>query len=127
MKYKATKDGVLSNPYKRVRAGDVFDLPGEVTATWLVPLDQYEPEPEKPVVPGMDRVAPKTSTTDVPPAPSSEAYDRGMESIKAKEAVEDGESPDLSAPGRHFVEAQPHVEQEEAEEAEGTGNQDVIG
>lgn len=131
--YKAIKDGVLSNPYKRVREGDVVTLSKPVVkSTWLVPVEDYKPKPEQVTVPHMQKVPPKEpQTVSVPPAPSSVNYQRGMEDIKAMEAKQDGLT--QVQPGKFVGEAQPvqPAPQPEATEQpktqEGTGNQDVIG
>lgn len=135
--YKATQDGVLSNPYKRVREGDVVSLPEQIKASWLVPLQEYKPEPEKVTVPHMQRAPVNPAqTTDIPPAPASEEYKRGMAEVQANEARQDALKE--VQPNKFVGEAQP-VQQpapepkaapeatEQAPKQEGTGNQDVIG
>jgi len=132
MKYKAIKNGVLSNPYRRVREGDVVTLEGEVKATWLVPLEGYTPEPEKPTVPHMEKRQPAPTDLGVGPAPSSDNYESAMESIKKSEAAQDGLTE--VEPGKFVGEAKPIKKDGKKKSAkkatkkkEGTGNQDVLG
>lgn len=133
MKYKAIKNGVLSNPYRRVREGDVVTLGGEVKATWLVPLESYKPEPEKPTVPHMEKRKPAPTDVGVGPAPASENYDNAMESIKKSEAAQDGLTE--VKPGKFVGEAKPIKKdnkkkggkKKSGKKKEGTGNQDVLG
>lgn len=142
-KFKATKPGVLSNPYMRIRAGDVVTLSEDPKASWLVPVEDFVPEPELPIVPHMTGApVPQTQTPGVAPAPAGDQYNRGMETIVAKEAVEDGKVATLDeakqnlqevSPGKFVGDAVPvevpavNVVAEAQPETAGTGDQDVIG
>jgi len=140
-KFKATKDGILSDPYKRVEAGDVVIVDDKIgkSASWLVPVEDYKPDPEMPIVPHMDINQPKPpQTNEVPPAPSGTNYQNQMEDIVAKEGAEDGLAAPATVtevePGKFVGEAVPvdpsapadPVTEDQTSQAAGTGNQDVI-
>jgi len=139
-KYKAIGDGVLSDPYRRVKKGDVVSVQEPLEASWMVPLEEHKPEPDLPIVPHMNikKNAPKAN--DIPPTPVSDGYSNQMDSIKAKEAVEDGEAESFDdamkeiKPNKFVGEAVLHPKEtteapdEDADEVqEGTGSQDVLG
>lgn len=93
-KYKAVSDGVLSNPYRRVRKGEtiIFTEPLEQPSKWLIPHEEYKPEPDLPLIPHMGfekRTVAHASTTPHSDL-GSDQYKGGMDDLKRAEAIQDG-------------------------------------
>lgn len=110
-KYKAIKAGVLSDPYKRVREGEVVTLsePLKSKSRWLVPLEDYTPQPEMVTVPHMQHTAPREPHSHMPPpAAESNQYSEGMKNIKAAEMVQDGKAENYNAAKQELTQVQPN-------------------
>ncbi len=134
-RYRAVKNGVLSEPYRYVKAGELVILDQEVKSSWLVREEKYATPVDLPITSAS--IEPKQLSTPnaIPPVPSSPAYTSAMESIKNLEAQQDGQQapvPTATVPLSPAVptvgdEGTPSIDQtsEEAPQA-GTGNQDVL-
>lgn len=84
-RYKAIKDGTLSNPYRHIKAGDIVELNEPVKSSWLVSPDLKEPG-ALPLMPYMNMAGSKVERVAVPPIAPREDYDRNINTLLAREA-----------------------------------------
>lgn len=103
--YKAVKDGVLSDPYRFVKKGEVIDLDESVKASWLVPSNTPD-DPKRPIVPYLK----SANNKRLPPSAKKIAGDDSrQEHIKTMKKASDDKAL-----------------KDKKDESKGTGNKDVL-
>lgn len=135
-KYRATRKGTLSNPFKFVKAGELVVSDKEIKASWLAPEEAYEPPKELPIT--------ATSTAQqvvarqnpaVPPVAAGSGYETAMQDVRTMEAAQDAlqatepqavTPPPAAPPAPQEQPAVQPTPQEAPQEVAGTGDQDVI-
>ena len=131
-RYRATRKGTLSRPFRFIEEGQEFSSPVEMKGSWFVPADQPIAPKSDVLVPYMKidgrvqrpdfgpvtpQLAQEQKTKGVPPVPKDPQYEAGMKGVLKVEAA-------------LAKSLKPQPEKEEVKEDggdAGTGNQDVLG
>jgi hypothetical protein len=130
--YKAKADGVLSDPYKFVRAGETVILQKPVKASWLVLAADYTEPKEKPITSATVIAGQNLQHITVPPSVSSEQYQTAMDHvIKIENEIDKPKRGSRKKSEQVEAEVDPvaldALEPIEGDVVgEGTGNQDVL-
>lgn len=128
-RYRATKTGVLNNPFRYVKAGEVVESKHEISASWLVDEKKFMPAPALPVSGHMVLAGTQVQQVLTPPVVSTKGYTDQMEQLKKLEAIQDAKNVE-PAPALPVTEEE-HVDEVEETSGEqvqplGTGDQDVL-
>lgn len=114
-RYRATADGVLSDPYRHITKGQEVISKEPIKASWLVPVEKFGADKPLPIMPFMNAAGSRVEQIKVPPAAVGSAYQHQMETLTAIERKQDGKEP---------------IKKDEPKKADepkkGTGNQEVI-
>lgn len=129
-RYRAIKKGTLSNPYRLIEEGELFDSDIPLKASWIIPADAKVPEKPKILVPFMKidgRVGipkseavevidvPKPAKVTVNDIPVPKDYQHQIDTLNKFEAKSEA-----------AAEIAPPVASDVTGDDAGTGNQEVL-